>query len=177
MIDPRLSHFSVGKSGRPEYVPAILFWPASPPRPYSPIISYHESPGLSSPSNVKFLLQICYESVTTYYISVTEVLHTCNTSVPYPTIGPGYSVGELQAGTGPPIVLQAASWKSWKLGAGTRRPAGYCIQAGLASRKLRRRAGKSTTPKLDGMSIPAATSWSNAHQKSYCGKLEYSNIR
>lgn len=162
----------------PAIVPAIfIYWPASPPGPYSPIISYHESPGLSSPSNVKFLLQMCYESVTIYYISVTEVLHTCNMSVPCPTIGPGYSVGKLQAGTGPPLIPQAASWKSWKARLKTRRPAGYCIQTGLASWKLRRRAEKSTTPKLDGMSIPAATSWNNAHQKSYCGKLEHSNIR
>ena len=110
----------------PAIVPVIfIYWPASPPGPYSPIISYHESPGLSSPSNVKFLLQMYYESVTIYYISVTEVLRTRNTSAPYPTIGPGYSVGKLQAGTGPPIVLQAASWKSWKVRLGW--PAGSCV--------------------------------------------------
>lgn len=109
------------------------------------------------------VLQKCYRYVTTYYISITEVLHTVNTSAPYPTIGPG----KLQAGTGPPIVPQAGSWKSWKLGAGMRRPAGYCIQAGnelgnqphaswMRSSFRRRQAGTAHTKN------PIAASW-NIH--------------
>ena len=130
---------------------------AGQPTPPTPPL-YHTTP--CGASQAPQMLNFCYEIVTKvlrkYYISVTKVLRTSNTSTPYPTIGQGHSAGQLEAGTG-------------------QLDTGYKLEAG--SWKFRRRAEKSTTPKLDRMTIPATTSWKNAHQKSYCGKLEHSNIR
>ena len=59
----------------------------------------------------------CYRYVTTYYISITEVLRTVNMSAPYPIIGPGWTSCKLQAGTGPPLChkLQAGKAGSHEL--------------------------------------------------------------
>lgn len=91
LVLKRAGHISAGQFDRPAFCS------------YSPIISYHRSPGLSSVSNVKFLLRKCYESVTSsasWQPGVTGTRpHLYSRPAPYKSTREAGKAGSWQAGS------------------------------------------------------------------------------
>lgn len=127
------------------------------------------------------MLNFCYKCVTEMLRYIIFSLHKCCTPVTRRCLIPQW--GQVIARVSWKLGLACSLYhklRAGKAGSHELERAGQLdtvYKLELASWKLRRRAGKSTTRKLDGITIPAATSWNIAHQKSYCGKLEHSNIR